>query len=305
MAWVTIDDQTPRHPKHVNVGPAASWLWVCGLAHCNSQLTNGFIDARALHMLGAFPAAEVKRLAERLCSVNLWERVDGGYQVHDYLEYQPSRDVVRERMRRRKASASTAARARWKRPRIEHGREPNPTQPRESADALSHTKNGNEGTTTDQPATDDQRGKSKGHRGHFFCGDRFCVPHFLFEEFDRQLGGADIERARIWMRQLDQRAVRSGEIIEDPIQFVRQAFKHSLKRVGAITTTAHEVVRELLDDCPHTPHCTSSRACQTLRDLAAIKEQMTHECTDSPAGRPTEGAAVETGRSYAVRHRDA
>ena len=77
--------------------------------------------------------------------------------------------------------------------------------------------------------------KAKGHRGHFFCGDRFCVPQFLFEEFDKQLGGADMDRALMWMKQLDQRTFASGEIIEDPIRFVRDAFKESLrayKRLG-------------------------------------------------------------------------
>ena len=77
--------------------------------------------------------------------------------------------------------------------------------------------------------------KQKGHHAHFFCGDRFCVPMFLWEEFDKQLGGADMVRALDWMQQLDQRAFESGEIIEDPIKYVREAFRESLrayKRLG-------------------------------------------------------------------------
>jgi len=77
----------------------------------------------------------------------------------------------------------------------------------------------------------------KGHHGHFFCGDRFCVPAFLFEEFDKQLGGADMERALTWMKQLDARASASGEIIEDPIRYVRDAFRESLRayrRLGRV-----------------------------------------------------------------------
>jgi len=77
----------------------------------------------------------------------------------------------------------------------------------------------------------------KGHHNHFYCGDRFCVPQFLFEEFDKQLGGADIERALDWMKQLDARASASGEIIEDPIRYVREAFRESLRayrRLGGL-----------------------------------------------------------------------
>ena len=77
--------------------------------------------------------------------------------------------------------------------------------------------------------------KAKGHHGHFYCGNRFCVPQFLFDEFDKQLGGADMERAIEWMIQLDARAFASGVVIEDPIKYVRDAFRESLrayKRLG-------------------------------------------------------------------------
>src|SRR5262245_41528156 len=77
--------------------------------------------------------------------------------------------------------------------------------------------------------------KQKGHRGHFYCGNRICVPHFFCEERDRPLGGAEMDRALDWMKQLDARATESGIVIEDPIQYVRQAFRESLrayKRLG-------------------------------------------------------------------------
>lgn len=86
MAWVRLDDQVPRHQKTLKAGPAACWLWVCGIAHCQSQLTDGFISDEVLPMIGV-DGGRVKRLAAVLVEVGLFERVEGGYRVHDYLEH--------------------------------------------------------------------------------------------------------------------------------------------------------------------------------------------------------------------------
>lgn len=96
MAWVRIDDQTPRHDKMLKAGPAACWLWVCGIAHAQSQLTDGFISLASLPMIGV--AGNVQKLADQLVSVGLFDKVEGGYQVHDYLHHNPSRaDVLAKR----------------------------------------------------------------------------------------------------------------------------------------------------------------------------------------------------------------
>lgn len=96
MAWVRIDDQAPRNEKMLRAGAAACWLWVCGIAHAQSQLTDGFISETALPMIGV--TKDAKKLAERLVEVGLFDRADGGYVVHDYLDHNPSRvDVLAKR----------------------------------------------------------------------------------------------------------------------------------------------------------------------------------------------------------------
>jgi hypothetical protein len=94
MAWVRLDDQIPRNQKILNAGPAACWLWVCAIAHCQSQLTDGFVSAEVLPMIGVVGAPRVRRLAETLIAVGLFDRIDGGYRVHDYLAHNPSRAEV-------------------------------------------------------------------------------------------------------------------------------------------------------------------------------------------------------------------
>lgn len=104
MAWVRIDDQVPRHQKFLNAGPAAAWFWVCGVAHCQSQLTDGFISTAALPMIGV--PRGYQKLADHLVHVGLWEAVEGGYTVHHYHDHNDTkaeaiarRDHIREQRR--------------------------------------------------------------------------------------------------------------------------------------------------------------------------------------------------------------
>ena len=93
MSWVKLDDQFTDHPKVVKAGPMAAWLFVCGLAYCGRFLTDGTI-----------PKEQVRRLADiddpmthaaKLVSVGLWHETSDGFQVNDYLEYNPAGDKVR------------------------------------------------------------------------------------------------------------------------------------------------------------------------------------------------------------------
>lgn len=102
MPWIRLDDQIAHHPKFVAAGPTASWLWICGQSYCARYLTDGLIPASALPTLGVGNAPT--KHADALVAVGLWERVDGGYRVHDYHEYQPSKTEVERRRVNRRAS---------------------------------------------------------------------------------------------------------------------------------------------------------------------------------------------------------
>lgn len=82
MAWVLLDDNFPNHPKAVQAGPVAAYLYVSALCYCRRFHTGGFIPAQALQTLGVSP--NPKRLVAALVAVGLWDAVDGGFQVHDY-----------------------------------------------------------------------------------------------------------------------------------------------------------------------------------------------------------------------------
>lgn len=85
MSWVLIDDNVPNHPKFLKAGPAASWLWLCGVAYCRKHHTNGHIPRLAIATLGV---AGPRPLIQRLVEVRLWEQTESGWLVHDYqLQY--------------------------------------------------------------------------------------------------------------------------------------------------------------------------------------------------------------------------
>lgn len=85
MVWVRIDDEACDHPKLVEAGPEAAWLWLRGLAYCNRYTTNGLIKHSVLCTVGSpWRDAQRRRLAKELVRVNLWESHPGGYMVHDY-----------------------------------------------------------------------------------------------------------------------------------------------------------------------------------------------------------------------------
>jgi hypothetical protein len=94
MPWVRIDDQFPDHPKVVAAGQAAAWLYVTALCYCNRMLTDGFIPGDQVPRL----VPHASKLVERLLTARLWRKATregiDGYEVHDFLEYQPTRDEV-------------------------------------------------------------------------------------------------------------------------------------------------------------------------------------------------------------------
>lgn len=98
MAYIVVEASVRTHRKFLAAGPAASWLWLCGLGYCQDGLTDGFIPKSAIEFLGVKGAA---KLAPKLVAVGLWEEDRDGWQMHDYLDHNKSAKEIRSVMRRR------------------------------------------------------------------------------------------------------------------------------------------------------------------------------------------------------------
>lgn len=114
MTWFKLDDGFHSHPKVLQAGNEAIGLYVrCG-SYCAQHLTDGFVPAPVVLLYGSV------ELAEALVEARLWKPVKGGWQMHDYLTYNPSREKVTAE---RDAAAERQRRARERRAAEQHKRD--------------------------------------------------------------------------------------------------------------------------------------------------------------------------------------
>lgn len=95
MTWVKLDDNFTDHPKVDALSDAAFRLHVAALCYCNRHLTDGFVPAAALGKLT--PHARPGLSASELVAKGTWFEAQGGFQVHDYLDFQESAEQVKAR----------------------------------------------------------------------------------------------------------------------------------------------------------------------------------------------------------------
>lgn len=108
MPWARLDDGLNNDAKLNALSSDAYRLWVRGLVFCQKNLTDGFIPADELPLLLHFAKErERQRIVAELLSGRprvgkgpLWHEIEGGYQMHDYLDHNDPRDkVLAERAR--------------------------------------------------------------------------------------------------------------------------------------------------------------------------------------------------------------
>ena len=108
LPWVRMDTQWPHNPKFLMLAEDKQWRAIvgywAGLAWSGAQGQSGFVPYYALPT-----SLSTRREAEQLCDVRLWIPGEGGYQINDWTEYQPTN----EEHERRSERARIAAQKRW------------------------------------------------------------------------------------------------------------------------------------------------------------------------------------------------
>lgn len=89
MRYARIEENAMDHPKFIAINAGAWRMWCEGNTYCQRQLTDGFIPATAVKGFRYYSAGALKQLLEALVPSKgpLWERVEGGYRMHDYLDW--------------------------------------------------------------------------------------------------------------------------------------------------------------------------------------------------------------------------
>lgn len=134
MTWVKLDDGILDNDKIAQVGALGFAVHVAGIVHCGRNLTDGFISYGAARRLLDFEFVQgeeeqiwevaltsgasaldgdkvIPRVIEWLTYSMLWDRVFSGYQVHDYLKYNPSREEVLAERAKKQAAGQAGGRA--------------------------------------------------------------------------------------------------------------------------------------------------------------------------------------------------
>ena len=159
MSWTRLDDTLHGHPKALAAGLEAMGLWVVGLSYCGQYLTNGHLTRPAASRLAG---GRLDELSARLVASRLWDLDPSGdgWQIHDFLEFNPSRVEVlaqREGLSQKRADAGRkGAAARWQRdgkPVACH--DGNQSGPESASEHSSHSSDGNlpSGLPSNVPST--------------------------------------------------------------------------------------------------------------------------------------------------------
>jgi hypothetical protein len=114
MAWARLDDGFYDHPKVIAVWhsrPDALGLHMRAIAYCARHETDGKILAPAVMALSPLQRDREEQVSA-LVDAGLWYEQDEHYLIHDYLDYNLSRDEIaakreadRERQAKRRAAA--------------------------------------------------------------------------------------------------------------------------------------------------------------------------------------------------------
>lgn len=107
MAWTRIDDKFLNNIKIQKAGALGMALYLAGLIHCNTNLTDGFIDEEILPMLYglSFQTARNKSV-EKLVELKLWHKVESGYLINDFLDFNRSKTQIETIKEKRVESGS-------------------------------------------------------------------------------------------------------------------------------------------------------------------------------------------------------
>ena len=105
MGYLKVDDNAADHPKLAGLSDAAFRVWFRGCCYAARLATDGFIPAAVVEGWTRRPALIVGELLRAV----LWHQVEGGYQIHDFLHWNDSAE-----MRRQRIAAKVERQAKWK-----------------------------------------------------------------------------------------------------------------------------------------------------------------------------------------------
>lgn len=115
MGWLKLDDAFGTHPKIAGLSDRAFRAHVLGMLYAAQHMTDGIVPDSVA------PSRAITRELEGGRYGPVWTRVDGGWQVHDFLDYNPSKAQAKASAIAKAMAGAKGAASRW------HGRENAPS----------------------------------------------------------------------------------------------------------------------------------------------------------------------------------
>lgn len=120
MTWLRLDDSFPDHPKVIGLSDKAFRLHISALCYCTKHLTNGSFSKQIANKLAIQNA---QRTIQILLNLGLWIRTETGYEIHDFLKHQTSKEQAEQEKETNRLRAAKARKAKAERARhgVTHG----------------------------------------------------------------------------------------------------------------------------------------------------------------------------------------
>ncbi len=112
MSYAPLDVHFDEHRKFARLELEHFGLMACALAYCNRVYSDGFVPDKAVRGFGA--SGKGAKVADRLVSEGIWERVDGGFSVVGYLEHNLSKAQIEEKRLAKAEAGAKGGKARSK-----------------------------------------------------------------------------------------------------------------------------------------------------------------------------------------------
>lgn len=254
MSWLRIDDAVMDHPKILMLNDAQFRLWMRGLCYCQKHLTDGLLSDLAVKSI--FGKAEsVKRLVD----AKLWDLYDGGFAVHDYLDWNDSRELT---LQRKDAAEVKKVAHRAKMERYRDLKK----EKREAVCAVAQNEH-KEGTVplyTTVHHTTPQKDEERPPRKELpvFKGSRFDLFQWQIDEWGRMLGPATVIDPFTWAQEKDRELSQSAQVVPKESHgwltklLETDAAKHGMSIGRASDIHAIQPLPRPRN-CKHSPPCAS------------------------------------------------
>ena len=123
MAWIRLDDRFSTHPKVVSLSNEAYRLYIDALCYSSLHQTDGQISSNLLAHIASKIEAEVRgtdceatatEISDELVNAGLWEKDANCWKIHDYLDYNLSKENRRKLSEMRSKSGRKGGKANTK-----------------------------------------------------------------------------------------------------------------------------------------------------------------------------------------------